>query len=381
MKCLNQNCDADLIEEQDHFCYKCGNYTAKGYEYLQNKDNVEKILNGSAVKQDNRFTIITNIASFSFIVLFALILLKSNDMFRPFYYLRRIIENYTYGYNTAIIKTDNMYSNMDINSLDDAKEIITKDLDGQTFKCSYSMDTLRLAIDLETDHKITNVSLCDVPKEEALKIKEVVDRMYELFPNIEGALTNISITNPTSKDDYVAYFQSMYQFVNNNENINNYNKVNKTQILLNSYYFLNNNDATFDENYYVKDVTKESLIAHELGHYIVFKAFLNQNNLDNIILVTKENESRINELIKEYDTSLFADSVVNQALLSYNLENETNLTIDDFASLISNYAAIKENNRLVTNETIAEAIHDYYLHGDNCSKASKDIVNTIKVLL
>ncbi len=381
MKCLNQNCDADLIEEQDHFCYKCGNYTAKGYEYLQNKENVDKILNGSAVKQDNRFTIITNIASLSFIILFILILLKNDDMYRPFYYLRRIVENYTYGYNTAIIKTDNMYSNMDINDLDDAKNIITKDLDVQTFKCSYSMDTLRLAIDLETDHKITNVSLCDVPKEEAIKIKEVIDKIYYLFPNIEGTLTNISITNPTSKDDYVAYFQSMYQFVNNNENINNYNKVNKTQILLNSYYFLNNTDAKLDQNWYVKDVTKESLIAHELGHYIVFKAFLKQKNMEDIILVTKDNETKINNLIKEYDSGLFADNILNLSLVSYNFNNKANLTIDEFASSISNYAAYKNNDKLIANETIAEAIHDYYLHGDNSAKASLEIVNTIKNLL
>ena len=381
MKCLNQNCDADLIEEQDHFCYKCGNYTAKGYEFLQNKENIEKILNGSAAKQDNRFTIITNIACISFILLFIIIFLKSNDIYRPFYYLRRLIENYSYGYNTAIIKNDNMYNNLEINNLEDAKNIIIKDLDGQSFKCSYSMDTLRLAIDLETDHNITNVSLCDVPLEEANKIKEVVDKMYTLFPNMEGALTNISITNPTSKDDYVAYFQSMYQFVNNKEDINNYNKVNKTQILLNSYYFLNENNSVLNTNWYVKDATLETTIAHELGHYIVFKAFLNENNLDNIILVTKENEEKINKLIKDYDSGIFSDNIVNQALINYNTNYNSELTIDEFASSISNYAAVKDNNKIITNETIAEAIHDYYLHDIRCSKASYEIVKIIKTLL
>lgn len=381
MKCLNQNCDANLIDEQDNFCYKCGNYTAKGYEYLQNKDNVEKILNGSAVKQDNKFTIITNIACISFILLFIIIFFKSDDMYRPFYYLRRLIENYSYGYNTAIIKNDNMYNNMEINTLDDAKNIIIKDLDGQSFKCSYSMDTLRLAIDLETDHNITNVSLCDIPLEEATKIKEVIDKMYALFPNIEGALTNISITNPTSKDDYVAYFQSMYQFVNNKEDINNYNKVNKTQILLNSYYFLNENNTKLNTNWYVKDATLESIIAHELGHYIVFKAYLKQNNLDNIILVTKENENQINTLINNYDNGIFSNNIVNQALINYNMIYNSEKTLDEFASSISNYAAVKNDNEINTNETIAEAIHDYYLHDISCSKESYEIVKVIKTMI
>lgn len=61
--------------------------------------------------------------------------------------------------------------------------------------------------------------------------------MYNLFPNISGALTNISITNASTNKEYIARFQPMFQFVNTNEDITKYNKVNKTQILLNSYYF------------------------------------------------------------------------------------------------------------------------------------------------
>ena len=31
MKCLNQYCDAEDIENDDNFCYKCGNWTSKGF--------------------------------------------------------------------------------------------------------------------------------------------------------------------------------------------------------------------------------------------------------------------------------------------------------------------------------------------------------------
>ena len=44
MKCLNQNCDADEIEKDDNFCYKCGYYTSKGYSFLQDKENVNMII-------------------------------------------------------------------------------------------------------------------------------------------------------------------------------------------------------------------------------------------------------------------------------------------------------------------------------------------------
>ena len=35
-----------------------------------------------------------------------------------------------------------------------------------------------------------------------------------------------------TNSEYIARFQPMYQFVNINEDINNYNKVNKTQIFI-----------------------------------------------------------------------------------------------------------------------------------------------------
>ena len=72
--------------------------------------------------------------------------------------------------------------------------------------------------------------------------------MYNLFPNISGALTNISITNASTNKEYIARFQPMFQFVNANEDITKYNKVNKTQILLNSYYFLNEEVKTLVKN-------------------------------------------------------------------------------------------------------------------------------------
>ena len=39
MNCLNQYCDADEIEKDDNFCYKCGHWTAKGYSFIRNKEN------------------------------------------------------------------------------------------------------------------------------------------------------------------------------------------------------------------------------------------------------------------------------------------------------------------------------------------------------
>ena len=66
-------------------------------------------------------------------------------------------------------------------------------------------------------------------------------------------------------------------------------------------------------------------------------------------------------------------------LNNYNLKYNSNYDIFAFASTISNYAASKDKKgNLIADETIAEAIHDYYLHGNNMKASSKEIVNVIK---
>ena len=74
-------------------------------------------------------------------------------------------------------------------------------------------------------------------------------------------------------------------------------------------------------------------------------------------------------------------TIINQALENFNNKYNMNLDIDSFAQTISKYASVKKNGKLIADETIAEAIHDYYLHGDNCSRSSYEIVNIIKLRL
>ena len=44
-------------------------------------------------------------------------------------------------------------------------------------------------------------------------------------------MTNISITNESTNKEYISRFQPMFQFINANEDIKKFNKVNKTQIV------------------------------------------------------------------------------------------------------------------------------------------------------
>lgn len=385
MKCLNQYCDAEDIENDDNFCYKCGHWTSKGFSFIKKEENVIQIMKGDAAKKDNNFSVMLGIASLAFIGFFVMNLVRGNDLYKPIFYLKRQADSYIYGYHTSIIKTNNTYKDIIVNNYDDAIKLIKDDLNKQQWKCGHEIETYKYQSDVEDIAAIPVVSFCDVSDNEAQKLTEVIKKMYSLFPNMSGALTNISITNATTNSEYIARFQPMFQFVNTNNDINSYNKVNKTQILLNSYYFLNDDimsnsvSSVVGEDWYVKDATWESTIAHELGHYVSFAAFLRQNGLNNITFVTAENEEKINNAMNKFDSGDFSMSILNQALNNYNSKYNTNLDVNSFALTISKYAGEKDKKgNLIADETIAEAIHDYYLHGYNCSKSSYEIVSIIK---
>ncbi len=374
-----------VIEKDDNYCYKCGSITAKGYKELSSKTNVN---NGILEKQNYKLRILIVSLSLLIIIFAIIILVRGNDIMKPLAYLKKQYNSYKNGYNSSILKTDNVYNNIDIYSYEDAIDFLKNDIEKQDYLCSNNYDVKRIEYDLEDNYNIASVSFCDMQLDESDKISEVIDKMYELFPNIKGALTNITITNAPTKDEYIAYFQPMYQFVNPSEKIQDYNKVNKTQILLNSYYFLNKTiiskpiEDVVGKNWYVKDASWESTIAHELGHYISFKILLKENNLDNITFVTPDNEEIINKVLKDFDSQEFSSTIVKTALNSYNLKYNTNLNMFEFAKTISEYASTKDKKgNIITDETIAEAIHDYYLHKDNLTKASFEIINVIKMKL
>lgn len=381
MKCLNCNHE---IENDDNFCPNCGHWTARGYKSLNNQKNVDKLMQGNEIKRNTKLSTLFSLLFISVITFVFMLIVRGNSLFKPIIYIKKQIDNYRYGYSISVMKTNNTYDKLNINSIDDAKEIIKKDFDKQKWQCTQESDVSKLERKLETDFSITSVDFCDIPYEEAKKIADVITKMHNIFPGIQGSLTNITVSNANTKSEYIAYFQPMYQFVNSLEDINTFNKVNKTQILLNSYYFLNTqlleNDITniTGEGWYVNDSTWESTIAHELGHYITFKLFLNENNLDNITFITHENERYINEIMEKYDSGTFSRNIVTEALNNYNAKYNTNLNIYEYAGNISKYAAVSDkNHNLLTDETIAEAIHDYYLHNDNCHKESYEIIKII----
>ena len=369
------------IEKDDNFCPKCGHWTSRGYSFLQNKEN-ENIINGMIINKQNKVAYLFFLLFISIIITIGMTIYRGQDILKPFVYLKRQIINYKYGYKTTILKTDNQYFNLEINDLESANKQIIKDFSEQSWQCKNNYEISKIEKKIEDNFKIPSVKFCDITINESKKISNVITNIYKLFPNIQGYLTNISISNSDNKDNYVAYFQPIYEFVNSTNNIDNYNRVNKTQILLNSYYFANEDilNKPLKENWYVSDATWESLVAHEFGHYIVYVVLLKSKNINNITLTTKDNIDKINEIKEEINNEICSKSIVENAILNYNNKYKMNISIEEFAGKISNYAKAKNSKgNYIYDEIIAEAIHDYYLHKNNSTKESLEIIKIINM--
>lgn len=374
MKCINCN---EEIEIDDNFCPKCGNCTPHGYLYFQDNQN-RKIL-----KEDNIGSLFT-LAALLIITFVSMMLISGKDMFKPYIEIKKEISSLKYGYKVSPTKTDNQYTDIVVNTHNEALDLIKEDITKQSWQCTKNTSVALIEKEISENYNVPSVSLCDVYEEEALKIKKTIDKVYQLFPSIEGYLTNITITNTNIKDEYIACFEPAYTFVNNNSSINEFNKVNKTQILLNSYYFLNKDIVSSGlktitkDNWYPDGATFESLIAHELGHYITFVSLLKENNINNITLITKDNYEEYQNILNTLNDRSYSKQIVESSLNNYNQKYNTNITLEEFAGTISGYASHKEGGSIIYDEVIAEAVHDYYLHENNGSKSTIEIINTLK---
>ena len=101
--------------------------------------------------------------------------------------------------------------------------------------------------------------------------------------------------------------------------------------------------------------------------------------MSNITFETPTSQTQIQSIIEIFNSGKHSNQIVNEALLNFNSKYNLNYDIDNFASTISKYASTKDKiGNVIADETIAEAIHDYYLHGSSMKNSSREIVNVIK---
>lgn len=280
-------------------------------------------------------------------------------------------------YKTAIIY-DNRYSGVKIVDDDDAYKLIEKDSISQKDKCPTEIRKIEDGI-IEK-YGITAVNLCEMDIDFAKEIDNVFKLIYEEYPMARGYITNLTLVNTTMSEGYIAAFQPTFPFVDDS-----YPMVFKTQILLNTSYFLNpkrlessvqNASST---GHFPPNATIYSPVAHELGHYLSFIASMKHYNEDSILLVNEKDENVFYKIYADFVDGGFSLQMIKEAFEKYKKDTNTQLTLNEWRGTISAYALAKDNNGdYIYDETIAEAFHDVYLNRDNAKDASKYIVSVLK---
>ena len=89
--------------------------------------------------------------------------------------------------------------------------------------------------------------------------------------------------------------------------------------------------------------------------------------------------SLIKAIIEEYEKGSYAKDILKESVNNYNNLYHENLNINAYSKLISEYAGKEDAyGNIIYDEVIAEAVHDYYIHGDNMEKASNEIIKVLK---
>lgn len=341
-------------------------------------------------KQNKLFLFVSILSGTVFVLVLLFAVFSKTDTFKfsgsSVYYQNKTLENLG-QYQTAVV-TDNIYEGVTVNNSNDAKGLITKDSNNQKLKCDKE-DVKNIETSIEENYGIVAVNLCEIDYEFAKEIENVIDTIYKEFPNIKGYLTNLTLINAPEFSNYIASFVSAKLFAKSNTR-NTYPNVYKMSILLNASYFLNLDyfDASISDSlsygYFPPNATKYSIVAHEFGHYLSFLAqYKTTSNLDELVLLTKNNYSSYSKLIGDSNNGTFSKKIINEAYENYKkTDNIQYSSIDRFRETISEYAVVKNNNgEYIYDETIAEAFHDYYINRDNAKEVSKEIVKVLKKYL
>lgn len=392
----------DAIEPNEKYCNKCGNLVqiisteipqqpSNNVLYSNNINNSNNI--SSNIKKNKKLYIIAGSISVIFIVIFAFFLISSDD--KVYFSDGSSDDGYneqnkagtgsntkTGAYQTSI-NYDNVYENVSIKSESDAKSLIIKDSKKEKDKCSND-EIGAIENRVVSTYGITAVNFCELDTDFAKEIENVAKSIYNDYPTARGYLTNLTLTNTTMSNQYIAVFMPVLQFASSNSS-DSYPWVFKTLIGMNSKYFLNTKkleasvkDAS-NSGHFPKNTTRYSPVAHEFGHYLSFLAMLSTHNLDKVLLIGSDDYMDYYDMVMDFSKGTYSKSIIDEAYKNYKTKYNSGIEELEFRQSISAYAVAKDSQgNYIYDETIAEAFHDYYINGNGSEKASIEIVDVLK---
>ncbi len=373
------------------FCNQCGHSVNPNSKYCGNCGNLLSSTNQNSNSKMALFGAFIGLGCF-LLVFFASTLMKNAS--KKYYFnsekktTNQEIIKTTHSnsikkgkYSTVIIY-DNTYSGVNIKSNKDAYSLIEQDSVEQKDHCPSAI--LEVENQIINRYGITAVNLCEMNVDFAKELGNVFQKIYEEFPTIKGYITNLTLVNTSMETNYIAAFMPVFSFATSNTS-STYPWIIKTQVLLNTSYFLNEQrleesvKAGSVSGHFPDNATIYSPVAHELGHYLSFLAMMKHYQLKSILLINQKNISTFYDVFDDFEKGEFSYSLIKEAYDSYKKDTKSSLSLDEWRGTISHYALAKNNSGdYIYDETIAEAFHDFYLNGDSASTASKYIVRVLK---
>ena len=375
----------DPVESNERFCNKCGNK-------LEVEPPIQTIVEPPK-SNDNKKMIFAGVligAVGCFLLFVAFVMINAKNSY--FFQINKednkpedvqVVDNRPKRgkYETAII-TDNTYSGVKIKNNTDAYSLIEKDSTSQKDNCPKEIK--KVEDEIISKYGITAVNLCEMDVDFAKELGNVFKVIYEEYPSVRGYITNLTLVNGTMSENYIAAFMPVFNFATS-DSTSTYPWVIKTQVLLNTSYFLNPErlDNSVKEGsstgHFPKNATRYSPVAHELGHYLSFLAMMKNYKMDSILLIDNNNINTFYDLYDDFGKGDYSLLMIKEAYENYKRDNNTTMTLDEWRGTISKYALAKNNRgEYIYDETIAESFHDVYLNKNNASDASKYVVEVLK---
>lgn len=381
MKC--PNCNTLYDEKKYYFCPHCGNQT---------KNNVKTISVGRIFLISLLITLWIGIIAVIFIYTkeeFFFDTENSNStvvggtIYTPIPESSNQSNNTTTG--TSLSSTQIVYNKQYYKqSFKDEKDVynlIVQDSLAQKSNCP--AEIVSIENEIVGNYGIKAANLCEMDVTFAKELRNVINYMYNNYPQAREYLTNITLANVGEDADYMAAFMPIFTFAQSNTR-NGYPVGVKTQIILNARYFLNTSKITkavsYSTNvgYFPKNATRSSTVAHEFGHYLSYVALLNHYNRSKMNFVRTSDADSLYKISEDFNLGNFSYKMINEAYQKYKSSYNSNISFNQFREMISSYAVAKDSNgNYIYDETIAEAFHDCYLNHDNASIASKLIFEVL----
>lgn len=389
------NCGNNL-DQNSKFCNKCGKQLIDN-TIITSPNNQQMVISPKNNKKDKLFGIIIVALIILAIIGINVIFGNSNS---DYYFSENSYDNNEEDINnipsdvnndknntskskySTVIIADNTYTGVEIKNSNDAYNLIKKDSTSQKDNCPTTIKNIENQI--INEYGIVAVNFCEMDVDFAKELANVIKKIYDEYPSVRGYITNLTLINGNMSSSYIAAFQPQFLFATS-DSYTGYPWVFKTQILLNTTYFLN--PARLESSvkdgsasgHFPPNATMYSPLAHEFGHYLSFLAMMRKYEMESVLLINNDNISGFYDLYEDFGNGKHSLEMITEAYEKYKKDTNTTLTIDEWRGTISSYALAKDNNgEYIYDETIAESFHDVYLNGNNAKDASKYVVNVLK---